>query len=142
MKKFAKHVLWVANKKDIKITNLQLQKIMYFALGQYIAEKGIDENVENVYETPFEAWLYGPVNRKVYQLYKRYGRLGIRDEGICEREYEVFNEFIVNNLSRNAFDMVRDSHNKLTWSRNEPKIRSGSGKVIYNLEDLKNDFTA
>lgn len=142
MKQFAKHVLSVANEKEIKITNLQLQKIMYFALGQYIAENGIDENVENVYNTPFEAWLYGPVNRKVYQLYKRFGRLGIKDQGVYDEEYKAFDEFIANNLVRNAFDMVRDSHERLTWSKNESKIRAGSRKIIYSLEDLENDFPA
>jgi len=135
-------VLSLANEREIKITNLQLQKIMYFALGQYIAENGIDENVENVYKTPFEAWLYGPVNRQVYQQYKKFGRLSIKESGVYVEDYRELDDFIARNLERNAFDMVRDSHERLTWSKNEPKIRAGNRKIIYSLEDLENDFPA
>lgn len=32
MEKFANHIIAVANEKQLPITNLQLQKIMYFVL--------------------------------------------------------------------------------------------------------------
>jgi len=140
MKKFAEHVLSVVDKNGIRITNLQLQKIMYFSVREYIAENGVDENVQSVYSTPFEAWLYGPVVPKVYRKYKSYGRMTIDDRGMYHDEYERFDAFIKEHIKRDAFEMVEDSHGRYTWDRFKEYIRDGSRRIVYGLEDLSNDF--
>lgn len=140
MKKFAEHILSVAAKEEIRVTNLQLQKIMYFSVGEYIAENGIDEDVRKVYSTPFEAWLYGPVVPTIYRKYKSYGRMTIDDRGLYHEEYERFDTFIKKHIKRDAFEMVSDSHNRHTWDRCKNFIRDGSRRIVYRLEDLSNDF--
>lgn len=54
------------------ITNLKLQKLLYYAQGislKYTGKPLFDENIE--------AWQYGPVVPVVYHEYKQYGGMGI-----------------------------------------------------------------
>ncbi|MBF0847832.1 hypothetical protein IR145_10265, partial [Streptococcus danieliae] len=57
MSKFAEHVISIANANEIPITNLQLQKTMYFALRN---SKDVldDETIQSIYDEPFLVWRY------------------------------------------------------------------------------------
>lgn len=57
------------------MTNLRLQKLLYFAQGWYLARFG-----KALFNEPIEAWPYGPVVPEVYSQYKGYGRQGITEE--------------------------------------------------------------
>lgn len=57
-----------AAKRSLQISNLALQKLLYFEHGWFYS----------VYEQPliknkFEAWQYGPVQRVIYEQFKSYG---------------------------------------------------------------------
>lgn len=63
----ANFVLDDAAERGVKITNLALQKLLYFAHGWFYA----------MYEQPliknkFEAWQHGPVQRIIYDQFKSY----------------------------------------------------------------------
>ena len=139
MKDFAKHILYVANKEK-RLTNLELQMIMYFSIGEYIYENGIDKFITILYNIPFESTFHGPLIRNIHLEYKRYGRNKIKDSGIYKKEYEVLNKFIRSNIERNAFDMIRDSQKRVTWKRYKSTVGRGKKRVFYNLEDIKADF--
>lgn len=49
------------------LTNLDLQKIVYFMHGHYLRKTG-----KPLVSTEFEAWTYGPVSKIVYDAFKRY----------------------------------------------------------------------
>lgn len=51
-----------------EITNLKLQKLLYYAQGHYMAIIG-----EPLFEDSIQAWQHGPVISSVYQTYKSYG---------------------------------------------------------------------
>ena len=51
------------------ITNLMLNKLLYFAQGHCLAETG-----EPLFEDDFEAWELGPVIPKIYKKYKICGK--------------------------------------------------------------------
>ncbi|MFI4975059.1 MAG: Panacea domain-containing protein [Caulobacterales bacterium] len=55
------------------VTNLALQKLMFFAHGQHMLTDG--RPLVNGY---FEAWRYGPVHPLVYQAFKETGDAPIR----------------------------------------------------------------
>ncbi len=57
------------------ITNLKLQKLLYYAQGYYLAKKG-----RNLFDEDFLAWEHGPVIRKVYDKFKKFGSNGIQYE--------------------------------------------------------------
>lgn len=57
-----------ADRRSIKITNLVLQKLLYFAHGIHL--KGGHGPLVSGY---FEAWQYGPVHPAVYRAFKQNG---------------------------------------------------------------------
>lgn len=63
----ANFVLMSFEERNLKITNLSLQKILYFIHGWYFAthEKPLIKN-------KFEAWQYGPVQRVLYEQFKSF----------------------------------------------------------------------
>lgn len=55
-----------------QISNLKLQKLVYYAQGFGLAIFG-----EPLFGEPIEAWLHGPAVPTLYQAYKGYGRQAI-----------------------------------------------------------------
>lgn len=54
------------------ISNLKLQKLLYYAQGNHLALHG-----EILFPEPIEAWNHGPVVPSVYHEYKHYGASNI-----------------------------------------------------------------
>ena len=52
MKELAEHILYVAHKNKKSITNLQLQKILYFSLRYSVPEIGLRAAIQT-YDEPF-----------------------------------------------------------------------------------------
>jgi len=139
MSQFAEHAIAVSNNSVGGITNLELQKVLYFAIGEYILDHGIDEVVREVYDEPFEAWPYGPVVRSEYFANRNFGRFRIRRDVEPNENYEAFNDYIIDNASRNVTDLVNESHRHGTWLNNREAILQHQ-TVTYSLEDIENDF--
>lgn len=57
-----------ADRRGIKITNLALQKLLYFAHGIHL-KRGKGPLVSGY----FEAWPYGPVHPAVYRAFRKHG---------------------------------------------------------------------
>lgn len=66
------------------ISNLKLQKLLYYAQGIHLALYGAP-----LFADPIEAWQYGPVVESVYQTYKHNGADAIK---IFEPPAENFSE--------------------------------------------------
>ena len=64
----ANSMLDEADRRSIKITNLALQKLLYFAHGIHL-KQGKGPLVSGY----FEAWQYGPVHPSVYRAFKHNG---------------------------------------------------------------------
>lgn len=70
----ANEFLELAKKDGKQLTQMQLQKLVYFAYGWYLVitgERLIDERVE--------AWQWGPVVPSVYSAFKRFGSDPIKE---------------------------------------------------------------
>ena len=55
--------------EDDGMTNMKLNKLMFFAQAASLQRFG-----KPLFDTPIEAWEYGPVVRDVYRTFKGYGR--------------------------------------------------------------------
>ena len=55
------------------MTNMKLQKMLYYQQGFHLAYFG-----EPLFDEEIEAWMYGPVVPSVYDEYKSNGKNGIR----------------------------------------------------------------
>lgn len=83
------------------ISNLKLQKLLYYAQGTYCAMTG-----KELFSDPIVAWRHGPVIESVYHEYKSNGSSGIEfndafdfscidveTENILEEVYDYFGQY-------------------------------------------------
>ena len=75
------------------ITNLKMQKLVYYAQGYSLAIAG-----KPLFDEEFEAWMHGPVVPELYHKYKEYGNFplpiprNVNFEKFTEDEKELLNE--------------------------------------------------
>lgn len=72
----AKFFIQYYDDNDVLITNLMLNKLLYFAQGHHLAEYG-----KPLFGETIEAWKYGPVVPSVYRKYKPCGKDPIHGDG-------------------------------------------------------------
>lgn len=139
MRDFANQVIALANSEVDGITNLELQKVMYFALGSYIKDNGIDEFIREIYDEPFEAWPYGPVVRSLYFEHKINGRSKISDYPDYNPDLSVLDSHIKEYLGVSVRKLVDESHDHNIWRENKSRIIQHEF-IEYKLEDIENAF--
>lgn len=103
----AKYIINKCTNDQHPISNLQLQKILY-----YIQKAFLENNLIAFYDD-FEAWQFGPVVPTVYYLYCGFGASNIRkhyDSVIQEDFVAIINPIIEKKRCLNPWDMVADTH--------------------------------
>lgn len=69
----ANYFVQIASQEDESdLTNLKLQKLLYFAQGKHLAQFG-----KPLFNEDVEAWDYGPVVQSVYHQFKQCGAFPI-----------------------------------------------------------------
>lgn len=68
----AKHIIKYCNENNYPVSNLKLQKILYFVQAEFLVSTG-----EACFPESIEAWDFGPVVPEVYHRYKVYGSSNI-----------------------------------------------------------------
>ena len=134
MMNFAEHIIAVANNNDKFITNLQLQKVMYFSMKTVNADKKF---LQNLYDEPFKVWRYGPVVKSVYDKYKIFVSSPIIAQAEIVEDYNIFNDEILKFLDENPFDLVNRSHKEKKWKYNKYKIVFSTSDIEYSLEYVR-----
>lgn len=134
MEKFAEHIIAISNKNNIFITNLQLQKVMYFSMKSVEAP---DTFLKELYDDPFNVWRYGPVVKSVYDKYKIFGANPIFINAEIDERYDIFNDKILELLKIPPFDLVNQSHEEEKWKENRSKITFSTSNVEYSLSDVR-----
>ena len=117
------------------VSNLKLQKLLYYQQGFHLAYFG-----EPLFEEEIEAWLYGPVVPSIYEYFKSYGNKGIEHNGEIitlsgTHEEALFNE--VNRIYGNysAIGLMEMTHQEMPWKTTEV----GVGNII-SKDKLKTFF--
>ena len=85
------------------VTQMKLQKMVYFAHGYHLAKYG-----EPLIFEKFEAWKFGPVVPNIYHTYKLYGSGAITDTNL------IF-DFYTNQNSLLALDIRAKDAIEYTW---------------------------
>jgi uncharacterized phage-associated protein len=67
VREIANAILAAAEAADLRLTNMSLNKIAYFAHAASLAHYG-----RPLVDSPFEAWQYGPVHPQLYRQLKRF----------------------------------------------------------------------
>lgn len=98
------------------ISNLKLQKLVYYAQGFHLAIKGTP-----LFNEQLQAWNHGPVSPVLYQAYKAYGagalpvpedfdssRLTAQETEVLDDVYQVYGQF-------SAWKLRDLTHNEAPW---------------------------
>lgn len=103
---------YIINTSPRRMSNLELQKTMYFVELDYRKRTGGQRLIKD----DFEAWQYGPVVRDVYEEYRHYG------PDLIERTKE---NIALNDIDIDTIDMTVDRcSDKRSWELVEESHRS------------------
>lgn len=76
----SRYIINHENEKSRPISNLRLQKLLYFVQAQFLVS-----NKESCFREDIEAWQYGPVVPRVYHRYKLYGSSSIPEQTVNQK---------------------------------------------------------
>ncbi len=114
------------------ITNLKLQKLLYYMQGFHLAYFGTP-----LFDSDIEAWQYGPVVPAVYYKYSEKGANGIQPEGdtinLEDQEEKLFNQVLKVYGDYSAIGLMNMTHAETPW-------KSTMLKHIITKDILKNFF--
>ena len=148
----ARYVINYCNKNNAHISNLKLQKILYFIQAGFYMNKGIECFNEDI-----EAWKYGPVVPEVYHEFKQYGSNNIpyiteywdfsdgvfncknikyNDDFIDDNDKMIINQLIDLCNERTASQLVDITHKQTPWLES---YASGINNII-SKDKLQNFF--
>lgn len=122
------------------ITNLKLQKLLYYTQGWYLAFYD-----EPLFEEDFEAWVYGPVLVSQYQRFKDYGSGPILfdpdDVNLPQEIKEHLDETLQVFGGFSAFQLALMTHNEKPWKKaRKGKQKDVPSNTIISKEDMKEFF--
>lgn len=112
----ATNKIYVAEEGAELISNMKLQKLLYYAQGSFLAVTG-----EPLFDAPIMAWAHGPVVEEVYHAYKEYVAKGIEfdeafnfnafspeENNLLQEVYSVFGQY-------SAWKLRNMTHNETPW---------------------------
>ena len=127
-----RHVINYSNDKEYGISNLKLQKVLYFIQAYYLVLTS-----QKCFNDRIEAWDLGPVVPKAYREYKQFGasnipkihyiinfddnniwnsRITAYDIDLLRIEDQKLTDTVVDRLADySASDLVNITHNQSPW---------------------------
>ncbi len=133
----AKYAVAYSNQQGYRMSNLKLQKILYFIQAQYLVGEGTA-----CFDDEIEAWDFGPVVPTVYQYYRGYGSVSIIESGESSRnqcrilpyDQNIINQIVEYFRDRTAVDLVNLTHTQEPWIKSYRRYCNNiiSKMSIYN----------
>lgn len=126
-KDIANKLLVMSQEKGELMTNMKLQKMMYYQQGFHLAYFGTA-----LFEDEIEAWMYGPVVPAIYELYSNSGMNGITGDKDAEifltepNEENLFAEVFRVYSAYSAIGLMEMTHNEKPWK----STPIGKGSII------------
>jgi uncharacterized phage-associated protein len=115
-KKVANYIIAYFQEREDLITNLKLQKLLYYVQGWHLAIEGNEAFPED-----FQAWVHGPVVREVYNLFKDYRWNPISEEvetpTLSSNLQALIDEVLEVYGSESAFALEQRTHLETPWLR-------------------------
>lgn len=135
----AHYVLQYTTQRDIRITHLQLQKVLYYIQGYHLREFG-----QPLFEDKIYAWQYGPVVKSVYANYFIYGALPLRvteekELYVDEKQKALINHVVEEKTKLRAAQLVAATHSETPWKSLAELAKAGQRPEI-TIESMKAYF--
>ena len=111
------------------LTNMKVQKLLYFAQGIYFTFKN-----KKLFNDKIMAWDHGPVVKKVYEQFKTYGKEYIILNNDSKFDSKILEKIELDSETREILIDVFDCLNKYTaWQlRNISHDKNGPWYRIFN----------
>lgn len=132
---------WFFNRAEsagAELSNLKLQKLLYYAQGRYLARTG-----EPLFNAPIEAWEHGPVVATIYRECKASGRGPIRidlstwPQGEVDRVAErILNAVWSEEGSLAAWKLRQMTHQEPPWK----DVYDGTPRKVIPVEAIRDHF--
>lgn len=129
-----RHVINYSNELDYGISNLKLQKVLYFIQAYFLTKK---KDHIPCFDEKIEAWNFGPVVPEAYHEYKQYGsgdiptiesfimfdeddiwnskRVGFEDTAISDYDKSLIDKVVDKFADYSATDLVSLTHRQSPW---------------------------
>lgn len=141
MRELANHIIAIAREANTEISNLQLQKILFFIFGRMVSETPNTEQLPVSYDLEFRRWSYGPVIEEIYFDYNNFGGRPIIDDDANTTElFERYNEGIIHLLKIDPFKLVEVTHRLPSWADYSEDIKNRNYVPPYEIEDFEREF--
>ena len=126
----SRYIIRRYNSNMHEITNLKLQKILYYIQGYFFKLKSKPAFNEEIY-----SWPYGPVVKEIYFEYSGNGAdsISLSDgdmsiqtdlNDVNKLDKKLINQIINKSYAYSAFDLVKKTHTEIPW------ISTQKGNVI------------
>lgn len=132
----AKYIINYSNSINSPISNLKLQKLLYYVQAAFLVEDD-----KKCFDDEIVAWAFGPVVPEVYQVYRVCGRRNIPQQDDEKEAYLDFNKMkiayrnvqaikehdaeiirkVVESYAeiKNPYELVRKTHEESPWENTE-----------------------
>ena len=115
----AEYIIDYCNSKSVPISNLKLQKILYFVQAEFLVSRD-----KPCFKDEIQAWDFGPVIPRVYRKYKIYGSGNIPSRIqswfclIDKSDIRLINDMTDQCIKYTASELVEITHHQSPWIDN------------------------
>lgn len=136
----ASYFIWLANETGSFISNLKLQKLVYYAQAWHLAIHNTP-----LFEKDFQAWVHGLVIPDLYQKYKHFGWQPILEEAnpaIPKEIQDFLDEVTQEYFSCDAYELEQMTHAEDPWNRARENLPSDApSNAIIQKEWMKEYYS-
>lgn len=139
----ADYFLAVSKNSGEPITNLKLQKLVYYAQAWFLANKS-----EPLFKAKFQAWVHGPVIPDLYEKYKKFGSTPIvADVDINDvkkrfnsDQLEFLDEVTRVYMPRGAYELELMTHQEEPWVQSRDGLEPDQPSNAEISEELMRSY--
>jgi uncharacterized phage-associated protein len=120
----ASYFIDLANRTGNTVSNLKLQKLVYYSQAWHLAIYGVP-----LFEEDFQAWVHGPVVPELYQKYEVFGWQPIQEDISPKLPTEVsvfLGEVADEYFACDAYELEQMTHVEAPWIQARGNLQSDS----------------
>lgn len=126
----AKYFIWLANESGSFVSNLKLQKLVYYAQAWHLALHG-----EPLFSEDFQAWVHGPVVPDLYHNYKQFGWRPINEDAepsLPKNVWDFLGDVADEYFACDAYELEQMTHleDPWLWAREDLPMDAPSTEII------------
>jgi len=137
----ADYFIWLANETGSFLSNLKLQKLVYYAQAWHL---GLNETP--LFQEDFQAWVHGPVIPTLYQKYKTFGWQPIVEDAnpkLSEEVQAFLHEVAQEYFACDAYELEQMTHAEAPWNwARESLLPDVPSEAVINKEWMKEYYGA